>query len=295
MDWGMRASAAALAVVGVATNALAGETCLGVPDITAFQTAAVQQRLMVAALTCGEVVLYNRFVERYRQGLQQSDSSLQAYFLQVNASSGPADYNAYKTRLANIYSLRSDANKSAYCANAEQAFERALADGKTLKDVVSVQPAIIDEPYKSCSDDVAGGSMDVRGSAAIVAHLGKTPATVPVNAASVDLMDVRAAADPPAVAADEPEAMAAPDMTAEEAGQPMPEASEPPAAMPPPQPGVDRRYSNRYDANSPDDAYTNHTYRTYRRYDRYGRPLPNYYYYPPRYYPPSYYGYSWRR
>ena len=59
----------------------------------------------------------------------------------------------------------------------------------------------------------------------------------------------------------------------------------------------DRRYSDRYEANSrPGDAYTNHSYRAYRRgYDRYGRPLPNYYYYPPNYYPPAYYSYPWRR
>jgi hypothetical protein len=304
MRRGLKSGAAVLAIAGVSANAWAGEACTAAPDIAALQTAAVQQRFMVAALTCGDVVLYNSFVGRYRRDLQQSDAKLLAYFQQANAAAGSADYNAYKTQLANIYSLRSEANKKAYCRNAEQAFERALAAGQSLEDVVSVQPVAIDRPLQACGDEVPGGGMDVRPGAGIgaslLAHSDSAPATVPVDVPSVD---VRSSVDTaaPAIALDSPDqatadsvANSAPaageDMQAAENAQP---SVTPPAAPP----SVDRRYSDRYEANSrPRDAYTNRNYRTYRRgYDRYGRPLPNYYYYPPAYYPPAYYSYPWRR
>jgi len=58
--------------------------CARPADMNALRTAAMQQRLMVAALSCGESQSYNQFVRSYQPELQASDKNLQAYFRRVN-------------------------------------------------------------------------------------------------------------------------------------------------------------------------------------------------------------------
>jgi hypothetical protein len=115
--------AALLAGLLVSTNAWAG--CVRPEDELAVKTADMQQQLMVAALSCGDVALYNSFVSFHQFELQQSDATLLEFFNRENGASGEADYHAFKTRAANIASLASNRDREAYCANAESLFEAA--------------------------------------------------------------------------------------------------------------------------------------------------------------------------
>jgi hypothetical protein len=178
---------AALALSTFITTAWAENTCVRPEDMAALQVAAVQQRFMVAALSCNSVELYNNFVKAYRGDLQKSDEALQSYFLRRNTSTGITDYHAYKTKLANIYSTRSATNLKAFCSNANAFFGTALKEKQTLADVVSLQPVSLEANDKSCGGGVAGGAMAVRGSAEtkpVQAKFAEPPTTAETAAAA---------------------------------------------------------------------------------------------------------------
>jgi hypothetical protein len=153
--------------------------CVRPQDMTALQTATVQQHFMVAALSCDTADLYNSFVRAYRGDLQKSDEALRGYFLRRDARTGFADYNAFKTKLANVYSVRSTGNLKSFCRNATASIEIALKDKKNLAELVSSQPISIDDTYTSCGDSVPGGAMVARGAAdapALRARVAQTAA-----------------------------------------------------------------------------------------------------------------------
>jgi len=121
-------SAVAAMLSMLPATSFAGGVCVNDSDATALKTAGLQQELMVAALTCDDIALYNRFVISYRTQLRQSDNLLISYFRRWG--SGDADYHAYKTRLANQSSL-DRLHDPAYCAKAKTAFDDALDSGKS--------------------------------------------------------------------------------------------------------------------------------------------------------------------
>src|SRR5262245_32831261 len=126
----VKTSAAALMLTCMASNlwaaAAVASGCARPADMTALRTAAMQQRLMVAALSCGESQNYNAFVRAYQKDLQASDKALQNYFRRVNAKSGTADYHAHKTKLANASSMAVINDMTGYCSSAKASFDQAL-------------------------------------------------------------------------------------------------------------------------------------------------------------------------
>jgi len=156
----VKTSAAALMLTCMATDVMAAAStaagCARPADMTALQTAVVQQRLMVAALSCNEAPAYNNFVKAFQPELQASDKALQAYFKRLNGKTGTADYHAYKTRMANASSMDSIHDITGYCANAKASFEQALNGGKlTLATFVS--GAKVDDAFSPCQFRTAGG------------------------------------------------------------------------------------------------------------------------------------------
>jgi hypothetical protein len=157
---GIRTGVFGLALSSIVANATAAEVCATAQDLTAMQVAAVQQKLMVAALSCNDVTLYNDFVSAYQRDLFAADQSLQAFFMRLNAETGAADYDAFKTKLANSYSIRSSGNVRSYCGTAQTIFKAALASNRpSLKSFVLSQPMATDARYKVCGETVAGGSV----------------------------------------------------------------------------------------------------------------------------------------
>jgi hypothetical protein len=136
-------------MISTTGNAFANEGCIRHEEMTAVKAAAVQQQLMVAALSCRATSLYNRFVLSYRPELQASDEALKAFF--QRRTGGEAEYNAFKTRLANASSLSSIGHGRAYCADAYAAFDSAFSyDRRSLEEFVSAQPISLDLSYSEC-------------------------------------------------------------------------------------------------------------------------------------------------
>jgi hypothetical protein len=123
----------------------------------------LQQQLMVAALTCDDVALYNSFVTTYQQELVSSDEALQTFFDGFGGEEGGSAYHSFKTKMANLYSARSAADKKKFCASVRVAFSPALKSEKmSLATFAMSQPSSVNEPYANCGDPVAGGAMVAR-------------------------------------------------------------------------------------------------------------------------------------
>jgi hypothetical protein len=100
--------------------------CADARDISALKVASLQQRLMVAGLTCHAGEAYNRFVLAHRAELQRSDDDLKAYFVR---NGGEAGYDAYKTRAANLAAHGPATNQDAFCAVARKDFQTLASSG----------------------------------------------------------------------------------------------------------------------------------------------------------------------
>ena len=156
-----RTATVVLAVSGMAGEAWAETVCAGAQDLTALQVASVQQQLMVAALSCesDDVTFYNSFVTIYQQELVSSDEALQAWFLRRAPATGLDDYNSYKTKLANAFSLTSGGDRPNFCRKADMLFHDALAgQKKSLAAFALAQPMGMDVSYTVCGDTVKGES-----------------------------------------------------------------------------------------------------------------------------------------
>jgi hypothetical protein len=157
----LKAAAVVLAISSMAGEAWAETVCAGAQDLTALQVASVQQRLMVAALACeaDNISLYNSFVTIYQPELVASDEALQAYFIRRTPATGTDDYHAFKTKLANSFSVRSAQNRAAFCAKSEGLFHEALAGRKkSLAAFALSQPMVIDADYTVCGQSIKGES-----------------------------------------------------------------------------------------------------------------------------------------
>ena len=158
-----KATVAGLSLSLTAGTAWAADVCARAPDLVALQVAALQQQLMVAALTCDDVSLYNSFVTAYQKDLVASDEALQAFFDRFGSEEGTPAYHSFKTKMANIYSARSASDKNRYCANVRATFGPALkAEKLSLASFAMSQPSTVNEPYTNCGDTVAGGAMVTR-------------------------------------------------------------------------------------------------------------------------------------
>jgi hypothetical protein len=151
---GLKSAVLAAAMCAVTTNAwAAGAQCARPQELQAIKTAAVQQELMVAALSCDAVPRYNQFVTAFQSDLQASDRALQAFFRRLNARTGTADYHAFKTRMANASSRKSIAHITNFCDGANAMFVTALDSGPvTLAAFLSGQPSFGGDDYSVCEN-----------------------------------------------------------------------------------------------------------------------------------------------
>jgi hypothetical protein len=148
--------AAALAVAGAADARRA--RCASDEEMGAIQTAAVQQELMVAALTCNEITRFNAFQTGFGPELRASDARLAAMFHRLyGGRRGEAAYHAFKTKLANDSEMRSIHNNPAYCAEAGamlttvSAAERPTLAAFVRNLTITVQAA----PAQACTEEQA--------------------------------------------------------------------------------------------------------------------------------------------
>lgn len=158
-----KATVAGLSLSLTAGTAWGADVCARAPDLVALQVAALQQQLMVAALTCDDVPLYNNFVTAYQKDLVASDEALQAFFDRFGNEEGTPAYHSFKTKMANLYSARSASDKRRFCTNVRATFGPALKTEKmSLASFAMSQPSTVNEPYTNCGETVAGGAMATR-------------------------------------------------------------------------------------------------------------------------------------
>src|SRR5271168_5078962 len=115
--------AIAMAMVTAASGALAAPKCATSDEVTAIQAAAIQQQLMVAALTCNQIEHFNAFQTSYSKELRRSDAALQHVFRRLSAGHGDEENSAFKTRLANHTLIRSVHDNPGYCHDAGMVFD----------------------------------------------------------------------------------------------------------------------------------------------------------------------------
>jgi hypothetical protein len=146
---------ALLSAMFVAGNAAAADRCTSSDAVRTLKIAELQEKLMVAALTCHDVRDYNSFVLSYRPALQASDRAMLHFFMrQDGAAAGDRAYNAFKTRLANVSALNSNADNAAFCAAAADEFSAAFEGRVSLAELAMAEPAYVPLPVAGCSDAV---------------------------------------------------------------------------------------------------------------------------------------------
>src|ERR1700691_2159246 len=124
----------------------AAPLCTTQGELSSLRTDALQQQLMVAGLTCHASEAYNRFVLAYRPELQKSGAELEAYFIRRGGEHGEADYDTFKTKLANLASFSDSTDGRAYCANARVSFEMALRYNQSIYNYVAGQQLVVALP-----------------------------------------------------------------------------------------------------------------------------------------------------
>lgn len=166
-------TAAAVTLSMLTGQSFAAGVCVRPEEASALKTAALQQELMVAAFTCHDIDAYNRFVISYRRDLQDSDATMLKYFERASAQTGSADYNSYKTSLANDFSL-AQIRDTSFCPAAGAAFGTALDRGHpALEAIVATQPFSVTEDEPACDDRQANAGVEVMvggGSSALAAR-----------------------------------------------------------------------------------------------------------------------------
>jgi hypothetical protein len=134
-----------LALIAMTAEASAAAVC-DQGSSAALKTAAVQQELMVAGLTCHADAAYNRFVLADQPQLQKSDAELMDYFR--NRDGSEAGYDSYKTKLANLAANKESIEGNGFCAETARVFR--ASEGVPLKDFIAGQHLLIAAP-ESCA------------------------------------------------------------------------------------------------------------------------------------------------
>jgi hypothetical protein len=118
--------------------------CAEPEEAAAIQTTVVDQQLVDAALTCGDVIRskFNAYRTAFGPELRLSDRALLNLFIRVYGSTkGDAAYNLFKTNMASKAELRRIRDASGFCRSADLVLAAAIAPEKPrLKDFVSGVP-----------------------------------------------------------------------------------------------------------------------------------------------------------
>lgn len=135
--------------------------CADPSEVSALQTAAIQQELMDSALGCGEEAMhrFNAFQTAYGPELRKSDKTLLTLFKRVYGPvRGDAAYNLFKTNMASKAEIKRVHQINDFCASANLVFDAALAANKpSLNEFVAGVPVhdTDDSQINKCDIQVA--------------------------------------------------------------------------------------------------------------------------------------------
>lgn len=125
-----------------------------------MQTTAIQQQLMVAALSCGDAARdnYNAFQTRFGPDLLISDRLMLRMFARImGGNKGDKAYNLFKTELAAKAELRRTHNHDDFCQDANLVAAAALGPMKIRLDefVADIPATELSSGVNDCSVEVA--------------------------------------------------------------------------------------------------------------------------------------------
>jgi hypothetical protein len=141
--------------------------CAQPSEVTSIQVTAVQQQLMVAALSCDPagtpdgqkqfVSKFNQFQVAYGPELRKSDAAMLRMFKRLyGVRRGDDEYNAFKTRAASHSEIKRIHGFSDFCKAADLVFAAALVPEKpSLSNFVSGVQVEEQSPVNSCQISVA--------------------------------------------------------------------------------------------------------------------------------------------
>ena len=81
-------------------------------------------------------------------------------FMRLDRDDGNADYNAYKTRVANLAVLRNNSSDGGYCREASADFAAAESNRRPLTAFVATRPLDVRLPYKACDGETRVAARD---------------------------------------------------------------------------------------------------------------------------------------
>lgn len=168
---------ALLAAAAITGQAFAADVCSRPEETAAVKAEILQQQLMVAAYSCHLEGAYNAFVVNYRSDLVTSDREAQGLFQRAYAK-GEANYQTFKTQLANDFSLDSQ-NDDGFCGGAQDMFQQAAEHrGQSLSDLMAALDFDGPTPFQECTIHEAavsppGDQMVEGGSSGAVSHTAR--------------------------------------------------------------------------------------------------------------------------
>jgi hypothetical protein len=167
--------------------------CAAPAEISSMQTTAIQQQLMVAALSCGDAARdnYNAFQTRFGPDLLTSDRLMLRMFARImGGNKGDKAYNLFKTELAAKAELKRTHNHDDFCQDANLVAAAALGPMKIRLDefVADIPATELSSGVNNCSVEVAVTMQGAMAGSGIVpkpnplrlANLGGPAATAPV-------------------------------------------------------------------------------------------------------------------
>ena len=114
-----------LSLACIASTADAGKACALENEKLALDTRAMQSRLMVAALSCGERQKYNSFIKQFQSELINGGKDLKKYFIRNYNADAEKQMNKFITSLANEASKNSlNNNPENFCAGESKLFDQ---------------------------------------------------------------------------------------------------------------------------------------------------------------------------
>lgn len=146
--------------------------CAQPTEVAAIQTTVVDQQLVDAALTCGDLTRehFNSYRTSFGPELRKTDKTLLTMFKRVyGGSRGDAAYNLFKTDMASKAELRRVKDAAGFCQAAEVVLAAANAPAKPLLSdfVAGVPVAEVETPVNSCAVKVDVGLKGVQAAPAV--------------------------------------------------------------------------------------------------------------------------------
>ncbi len=127
--------ATALVMGTLAGGPAVAASCATDREAGALRVRALQSKLMVAALACGESARYDAFIDRFAQTLVTEGRVMVEYFARRHGGKRiNRVVDDYVTTQANQHSLDSMTNRAEFCRDASQTMDGLLAgDWETLR------------------------------------------------------------------------------------------------------------------------------------------------------------------